>query len=182
MPLAGAIYKQACFKLNNFIVWSILIENTWFCPVGTVITLFYHVHFENKESSASRSSSLVDALTLSKRERGRKERNISNGICQCDYWKIFELICTYLHFTGTSSVPTYQRISKFFKIYPLYVISTEYFDPCNYQTRTDESLILFCTGRTYHQSFRVWNKKFDLYESTTRCLRCFLASQARIQF
>jgi len=40
----------------------------------------------------------------------------------------------------------------------------------------------FCTGRTYHQSFRVWNKKFDLYESTTRCLRCFLASQARIQF
>jgi len=84
-------YCMINFNWKHLVVWSILIENTWFCPVGTVITLFYHVHFENKESSASRSSSLVDALTLSKRERGRKERNISNGICQCDYWKIFEL-------------------------------------------------------------------------------------------
>ena len=30
-----------------------------------------------------------------------------------------ELICTYLHFTGTKSVPTHHRPSKFFKIYPL---------------------------------------------------------------
>jgi len=120
------------------------------------------VHFENRDWSASRSSSLVDALTLSRTGGGERE--------------IFELICTYLHFTGTSSVPTYQGNSNFFRIYPLYVISTEYYDPCNYQTRTDENLILFCTGSNYHQNFRVWNKKFDLYESTTRCLRCFLAS------
>jgi hypothetical protein len=53
----------------------------------------------------------------------------------------------YLHFTATSSVPTYQGPGNFFKIYPLYVISTEYYDPCNYQTRTDESLILLSTGR-----------------------------------
>ena len=33
--------------------------------------------------------------------------------------ELFELICTYLHFTGTDSVPTYQEISKFFKIYSL---------------------------------------------------------------
>ena len=32
--------------------------------------------------------------------------------------EIFELICTYLHFTGTESVPTYQGPNKFFKIYP----------------------------------------------------------------
>jgi hypothetical protein len=61
--------------------------------------------------------------------------------------EIFELICTYFHFTATSSVPTYQGPSKFFETYPLYVISTEYYDPCNYQTRTDESLILLCRGR-----------------------------------
>jgi hypothetical protein len=40
-----------------------------------------------------------------------------------------------------------QGPSKFFKIYPLYVILTEYFDPSNYQTRMDESLILLCIGR-----------------------------------
>jgi hypothetical protein len=39
--------------------------------------------------------------------------------------EIFELICTYFHFTATSSVPTYQGPGRFFKIYPLYVISTE---------------------------------------------------------
>jgi hypothetical protein len=57
------------------------------------------------------------------RERER-ERNIRNGICQYDYWRIiwidlFELICTYLHFAGTESVPTYQGLSKFFKMYYL---------------------------------------------------------------
>ena len=29
--------------------------------------------------------------------------------------ELFELICTYLHFTGTDSVPTYQELSKFFQ-------------------------------------------------------------------
>ena len=33
--------------------------------------------------------------------------------------EIFELICTYLHFTGTKSVPSHQGLSKFFKIYHL---------------------------------------------------------------
>jgi hypothetical protein len=47
--------------------------------------------------------------------------------------------------TGEIIVPTYHGPSKFFKIYPLYVILTEYFDPCNYRTSTDESLILLCT-------------------------------------
>jgi len=33
--------------------------------------------------------------------------------------EIFELICTYLNFTGTNSVPTNHGPSKFFKICPL---------------------------------------------------------------
>ena len=31
--------------------------------------------------------------------------------------ELFELICTYLHFTGTESIPTYQGPSKLFTIY-----------------------------------------------------------------
>ena len=81
------------------------------------------------------------------RERERERKISAMAFATVITGEIFELICTYLHFRCTSSLPTYQGPSKFFKIYPLYVISTEYFDPCSYQTRTDESLILLCTGR-----------------------------------
>ena len=52
--------------------------------------------------------------------------------------KIFELICTYLHFTGDECVPTYQGPTKFFKIYPSLSFEQKISNPVNYQTRTDE--------------------------------------------
>jgi hypothetical protein len=61
--------------------------------------------------------------------------------------KIFELVCTYLHFTGNESVPTYQGPSRFLKIYPLLSFEQKILIPVNYQTRTDERLIPLCTGR-----------------------------------
>ena len=47
---------------------------------------------------------------------GRRGREISvMAFANVITVEIFELICTYLHFTGTSSVPTYQGTSKFFQ-------------------------------------------------------------------
>ena len=78
-------------------------------------------------------------------------------------WLLEKYLKWFVHNCILQAPAMYQHTkgpNKFFKIYPLYVISTEYYDPCNYQTRTDESLILFCTGSNYHQIFRVWNKNF----------------------
>jgi hypothetical protein len=51
---------------------------------------------------------------------GQREREISEiAFANVITRALFELICTYLHFTGTESVPTYQGLSKFFNIYSL---------------------------------------------------------------
>ena len=51
------------------------------------------------------------------RERER-ERNISKAFANVITGEIFELICTYLHFTGTKNVPTYEGPSKFPFVFP----------------------------------------------------------------
>jgi hypothetical protein len=56
-------------------------------------------------------------------EGGEREREISSmAFASVITGEIFELICTYLHFAGTESIPTYKDLANFSKFILCYII------------------------------------------------------------
>jgi len=112
-----------------------------------------------------------------------RERNISNGISQCDYWRNIwndlYIIAFYRHQQCTNIPKDLTNFSKF-----ILCMSFQQNITIPVTTKPELMKAWFCSVQavTTTKSSECGIRTFDPCESSTRCLQCFLASQARIQF